>query len=785
MSCNCIHKLCGYSLSDFTFVRNLSAGAQGQTSLRKGKDGKIYCFKTLTAPASGTLPEEKFMFIELRSPFLVDLLHCFLVDGLLSLCMEYCEGGSLHDLLESNTEISDEDILFIFVQLAHGLNHLHGKSIIHRDIKPGNIVLTSRTPPYRVKYCDFGVSKQVENTMARTFIGTFQFMAPEVVAIWYGEVAANHHYTPAVDIWSLGVVLYLLKEKRFPFKNPNEILSGNIPVSNHLFADIISKLLVFDVSTRITAQHLVNLPQIQKVFKHYFTPKPFDWSAGTGSEVVKRILTVDSEFRFSGLTDKDDLIYFNKIYTRKFDNSLPVITINKAQRRPTVNNFAARFYSKFSFLRNISMDNLLIAGGSIQTVLYNSNTSVDVDVFIFGIDCKQKATDRVNRFITELRSSGAQYVQREPFVITITGQGIPECQVILRLYKSKSEILHGFDLGSCQVGFDGKQLYTTSLYRLSYTFSINIVDTTRRSVSYEHRLTKYLHRGFGIVLPNLNMNKVYALRSRGEFSVSLPFLTFYLENLRGKEFRQEMNEGLSYSSNGIVYRDINFNSYGQPVSITALNGTEIRVPTDDFNWTDYGHRPFNVRTISKKSQTKCFNPSTVNKSDSQLVLDSNLKSFAIGKNFFSSLQQPLDRGPFDIRNIHYYWGDLLEREHCCNHGEDMRHFIHDSFYPCETFIMGGDLRFSNVRLFFNVVDPFEILEKYYGTNLNSQQRREYFFDVRGQQFNALVQFVKQQVIETRKCLPFITENPGTQLTSSINPIFENPENWYGEFYQEF
>ncbi|KAL0209332.1 hypothetical protein RCL1_007272 [Eukaryota sp. TZLM3-RCL] len=266
MTNSCVHKNCDYSLSDFTFVRNLSGGAQGQTSIRRGKDGKLYCFKTVTAPPSGTLPEEKFMFNELRSPFLVDLLHCFVVDGLMYLCMEYCEGGSLFELLESNIDLSDEDILFIFVQLAHGLNHLHGKSIIHRDIKPGNIVLTSRTPPYRVKYCDFGVSKQVENTMARTFIGTFQFMAPEVVAIWYGEVPANHHYTPAVDIWSLGVVLYLLKEKRYPFKNPNEILSGNIPTSNSLFGEIIRKLMVFDASRRISAEQLVNLPEIKQVY---------------------------------------------------------------------------------------------------------------------------------------------------------------------------------------------------------------------------------------------------------------------------------------------------------------------------------------------------------------------------------------------------------------------------------------------------------------------------------------------------------------------------------------
>ncbi|KAL0212392.1 hypothetical protein RCL1_006018 [Eukaryota sp. TZLM3-RCL] len=271
----CIQENCSYSFSDFSYVGNLSEGSQGQTSIRKGKDGKLYCFKSVSAPCSGTLPEVDYMLRQLHSPFLVDVLHCFHVDNLVYLCMEYVEGGSLHDLLSESNFLHSDDIWLILVQLAIGLNELHSNSIIHRDIKPANIVLTSKTPPFGVKYCDFGVSKHVQNSMARTFVGTFQFMAPEVVKMGYGEVLEDSSYTSAVDLWSLGVVLYWLVEKQFPFANPTEILSGNIPVSNSEFGEIIAKLLVTDPSQRISAQELVNLSDIKRVCD-FFKEKNFD-----------------------------------------------------------------------------------------------------------------------------------------------------------------------------------------------------------------------------------------------------------------------------------------------------------------------------------------------------------------------------------------------------------------------------------------------------------------------------------------------------------------------------
>ncbi|KAL0217133.1 hypothetical protein RCL1_007616 [Eukaryota sp. TZLM3-RCL] len=265
---NCLHESCDQNFSDFEYVSNLSFGSQGSTSLRKNKDGKVFCFKHIQASASDLLPEIKVMFYDLNSPFLVPLLHCFNVNGQMRLCMEFCEGGSLQDFVNSNSKLSNDDLWFILTQLAFGLHYLHSNSIIHRDVKPANIVLTSKYRPLLVKYCDFGISKNVSNTLADTYTGTVPFMAPEILAIEYEEVAPDS-YTFAVDLWSLGVTLYYLVEGKFPFENPVQTIKGNIPVSNSEFGPIISKLLQRDASQRITANELIKLPEIQEIYDYF------------------------------------------------------------------------------------------------------------------------------------------------------------------------------------------------------------------------------------------------------------------------------------------------------------------------------------------------------------------------------------------------------------------------------------------------------------------------------------------------------------------------------------
>jgi serine/threonine protein kinase/tetratricopeptide (TPR) repeat protein len=128
-------------------------------------------------------------------------------DGQLYICMAYYQGESLRERIK-NGPIPLEDTLNIFVQLAQGLGIAHERDIIHRDIKPGNIIITEKG---EVKIVDFGLAKLagIDLTKSTSSKGTAAYMSPEQVR---GEKVDHRS-----DIWALGIVLYEMLTSHLPF----------------------------------------------------------------------------------------------------------------------------------------------------------------------------------------------------------------------------------------------------------------------------------------------------------------------------------------------------------------------------------------------------------------------------------------------------------------------------------------------------------------------------------------------------------------------------------------
>lgn len=168
------------------------------------------------------------------------------------------------------------------------------------------------------------------------------------------------------------------------------------------------------------------------------------------------------------------------------------------------------YFPMLAVLRD-NMDNIFIAGGAISNILndipLNQCDEPDVDIFIYGLD-KSSASRLVHTIIDKFNQY-VKIVQRKHVKVirnkhTLSIRFMRRWyQIIFRLYKTKSEILHGFDIGSSAVGWDGNEIYFTTLSAFSYITGYNIHDPIKASSTYEKRLIKYSRRGFAIAIPHI------------------------------------------------------------------------------------------------------------------------------------------------------------------------------------------------------------------------------------------------------------------------------------------
>ena len=125
--------------------------------------------------------------------------------------LEYLNGGNLFTYLKEHGFIIKESMARKFISsIAHAIHYMHTYGIIHRDIKPDNIVLVNEKENTDVKIVDFGLARLLgPNELASEPVGTLCYAAPEILK---GEL-----YNNSVDMWSLGVIAHLMLTGNFPF----------------------------------------------------------------------------------------------------------------------------------------------------------------------------------------------------------------------------------------------------------------------------------------------------------------------------------------------------------------------------------------------------------------------------------------------------------------------------------------------------------------------------------------------------------------------------------------
>lgn len=202
--------------------------------------------------------------------------------------MEHVEGGELFDFISDHGYLNEGAAVFLFRQLVEAIVYCHRMQISHRDLKPENILVNRDEA--MIKLIDFGMAAyQPNNELLRTPCGSPHYAAPELLN--------NQPYDGSLsDVWSLGVVLYVMLTGDPPFNyKPDlpeshrltmlyaQICAGRVYLPNHLSSEakeLLGRIFVVEPKARITIRDLWEHPFIHKYDSYYgYTDRPVleDW----------------------------------------------------------------------------------------------------------------------------------------------------------------------------------------------------------------------------------------------------------------------------------------------------------------------------------------------------------------------------------------------------------------------------------------------------------------------------------------------------------------------------
>ena len=204
---------------------------------------------------------------------IIQFIAVFETADQLLMVLEYCPGQELFDVILSKQSFSEQDARPIFVQIAKAIFYLHSMNILHRDIKPENVLILNEvhkdTGLPIAKLLDFGLSKNAGTSMAKTFVGTPCYLAPEVE---YTSKGIGGTYGLPADCWSLGAVLHVMLVSRFPEFDRDRITGSvglHLPPAQwgHISEeakDLIRSLMVPNPARRMTAGQCLQHPWLKE-----------------------------------------------------------------------------------------------------------------------------------------------------------------------------------------------------------------------------------------------------------------------------------------------------------------------------------------------------------------------------------------------------------------------------------------------------------------------------------------------------------------------------------------
>uniref|UniRef100_A0A672PIE9 Serine/threonine-protein kinase n=1 Tax=Sinocyclocheilus grahami TaxID=75366 RepID=A0A672PIE9_SINGR len=237
---------------------------------KTGRDVAIKVIDKMRFPTKqeSQLRNEVAILQNLHHPGIVNLECMFETPERVFVVMEKLHGDMLEMILSSEKSKLPERITkFLVTQILVALRHLHFKNIVHCDLKPENVLLASAEPFPQVKLCDFGFARIIgEKSFRRSVVGTPAYLAPEVLR--------SKGYNRSLDMWSVGVIIYVSLSGTFPFNEDEDI---NDQIQNAAFmypstpwkeisaeaTDLINNLLQVKMRKRYSVDKTLSHPWLQ------------------------------------------------------------------------------------------------------------------------------------------------------------------------------------------------------------------------------------------------------------------------------------------------------------------------------------------------------------------------------------------------------------------------------------------------------------------------------------------------------------------------------------------
>ena len=331
-----IHQYPKTNLNFYKYGRIIGQGAFGKVNIGLNVlSGRIVAIKSFDKEKLVKNSEnmkkilyESNLMKNLNHPNITKILEMFEDEKYFLIIMEYINGGNLFSFVKKRKRLSEKTAKFLFRQIILGIQHIHSKNIVHRDIKLENILIDLNN---NIKICDFGISLILNSLSDKLYdkCGTPMYMAPEILLS--NKNKGVSYLGPPVDIWSAGISLYIM-------------LSGNLPFN------------IAEISTEIKNGKNINGEYSNNILLQYCIlnnePEKIDDISDLAQNLLKRILNKNPKKRLTcEQILNDPWLYFDDNHKYHLFTKAEMIMLSKT--------FIDYRYSKSEdLLENFTLSNL-------------------------------------------------------------------------------------------------------------------------------------------------------------------------------------------------------------------------------------------------------------------------------------------------------------------------------------------------------------------------------------------------------------------------------------------